>query len=456
MNKLLQLGIVLFFTALIFSSCTDDNKEPNDSPNNPGNSVNQWIYDNMIDIYYWYNTINNHTIPENQYPEDYFYSLVYEEEDKWSYITDDFLGLLNDLAGTPISMGYSPTFGRITGTDNVFMIIEYVYPNTPAAKAGLKRGDLILEINDKQLTTDNYIDLFKAEDQKLKFAYISDGVIYPEERTISMSAEQLDINPAIYHNVFTENSVTVGYIVITEFIDDAKFIEYVGIALTELKNSGATELIVDLRYNGGGYINSAQWLASALAPTAIVNNESLLTQLYFNDKMEPTQKPEDKVYLMIENDVNFDLDRVVFLTAYGSASASELVIIGLDPYMNIVQIGENTYGKYTGSTVIYDDSFPPKHNWAMMPIIMKYANAEGYTDFIDGLTPDYYIADELLEGYAFGDVNDPMLAKAIEVCTGHVFAKSADLPVKAYISHEKIFTNKQLIKKNLIIPIENN
>lgn len=454
MKKFVYLGIALVLFVFAFNSCTDDNKDPIDSPGK-NSQVNQWIYDNMIDVYYWYNTINNHTVPETEYPEDYFYSLIYEQEDKWSYITDDFLGLLNDLAGTPVSMGYSPTFGRISGTNQVFMIIEYVYPNTPAYKASLKRGDLILEINNQQLNTDNYIDLFKADDQTLKFAYISGGVIYPEDRTMSMTAEELDINPAIYHTLFTINNIKVGYIVITEFINDKKFIQGVGEALAELKSDGAIELIVDLRYNGGGYISSAQWLASALAPTAAVTNESVLTQLYFNDKLEPTTKPEDKTYLFIENDINFDLSKVVFLTAHGSASASELVIIGLEPYMNVVQIGENTYGKYTGSTVIYDESLPPKHNWGIMPIIMKYANAEGYTDFKNGLTPDYLIADELLQGYAFGDLNDPILAKAIEVCTGQIIVKSANLAEKSNITHQKLFTKKQLIKKNLVVPLKN-
>ena len=455
MKKLIHLNLILFFIAFSFNSCTDETSDSKESQNE-NNLVNEWIYDIMINDYYWYNTIDNHTVPDSEYPEDYFYSLVYDEEDKWSYISDDFWGLMGDLMGTPVSMGYSPAFGQITGTNNVFMVIEYVYPDSPADRAGLKRGDLILEINDIQLNINNFVDLYNSKNQKIKLAYISEGEIYPGNTTFSMSAEQLDINPALYKTLFVENGVNVGYLVITEFIDHKKFIHDVGESLIDLKNSGARELIIDLRYNGGGYITSAQWLASAIAPTAVVSNESLLTKLNYNDKIELTTKPEDKSYMMVENGVNFDLNKVVFLTAHGTASASELVIIGLDPYMEVIQVGDTTYGKYTGSMVYADMHIPPQHNWAMMPIIMKYANANGFSDFKNGLIPDYYMPDELLAGYPFGDINDPMLTKALEICTGSIVAKSSNLQVKSQVKYTNLFTRNQLNKMNLIIPSENN
>jgi C-terminal processing protease CtpA/Prc len=122
------------------------------------------------------------------------------------------------------------------------------------------------------------------------------------------------------------------------------------------------------------------------------------------------------------------MDRVYFLTTSGTASASELVIVGLDPYMDVIKIGEPTYGKYAGAWVMPDDA----EKWAIIPIVSKYANANGYTDFVDGLPPDYEIDDDLIRAVPFGDTRDPMLAKAIELATG----KSG--MAKSYIKTERI------------------
>ena len=90
----------------------------------------------------------------------------------------------------------------------------------------------------------------------------------------------------------------------------------------------------------------------------------------------------------------------------------------MDPYMNVTVIGEETYGKCYGSITIPDFEDPPRHNWAMQPIVLKYANAEGYTDFDSGLTPDIAGNDDLFNAVPFGDQNDPLLAEALEDITG--------------------------------------
>jgi hypothetical protein len=113
-----------------------------------------------------------------------------------------------------------------------------------------------------------------------------------------------------------------------------------------------------------------------------------------------------------------NLPRVYFLTTGGTASASESLITGLYPYTEVIQIGTETYGKCYGSITVDDWEEPKRHNWAMQPIVLKYSNAEGYTDFVEGLVPDYFVQEYLLELVPFGSLDDPMLSKALEDMTG--------------------------------------
>jgi len=145
---------------------------------------------------------------------------------------------------------------------------------------------------------------------------------------------------------------------------------------------------------------------------------------------------------------NINMSRVFVLTTNRSASASELLIIGLKPYMDVVHIGDTTYGKYAGSWVIPDD----QEKWAMMPIVMKFANIQDFTDFEDGLFPDHIIKDDPVEAIPFGDPSDPLVAKAIEIATGTTIplkkAKAADMPGLKQLYPEEMYAGK-----NLIIPL---
>ncbi len=124
------------------------------------------------------------------------------------------------------------------------------------------------------------------------------------------------------------------------------------------------------------------------------------------------------VFSCPSSDLNLDLPTVYFLTTDGTASASESLMTGLYPYMNVVQIGETTYGKCYASITVDDWENPKRHNWAMQPIVIKYSNAEGFTDFQNGIAPDYEVDDNLLYALPFGDLEDPQLARALELITG--------------------------------------
>jgi C-terminal processing protease CtpA/Prc len=145
--------------------------------------------------------------------------------------------------------------------------------------------------------------------------------------------------------------------------------------------------------------------------------------------------------------VNLNLSRLVVLTSEGTASASEALINGLSPYMEVITIGATTHGKYTGALPIYDEN-SVINKWLIYLVVNKIANADGNTDFINGFTPDYPVDDNFIT--PLGDVTEPLLAKAIEVITGNPTRKSSVL------FHEKPFDKsyRNSIEKNGIMVVD--
>lgn len=184
------------------------------------------------------------------------------------------------------------------------------------------------------------------------------------------------------------------------------------------------ELVVDLRYNPGGRITAATNLANALAPPSTTSNEEVFVRYEYNEGLEDyyieregLDSPNLQVRFSDDPD-NLNLNRVYFLTTSSSASASELLINGLRPYTDVVSIGTPTFGKFYGSYVLTGENANPPNNYAVVPVTLKYANADGFSDFRDGLAPDHTIEEDILDLKAIGDTTDVMLAKAIQLITG--------------------------------------
>ena len=431
--RLLPVILVLAFLA----SCKKDDEEIASNI-----EISKWLYGWMDEVYFW-----NKTLPASVNfktktdPEAFFYELVYKTEDKWSYITDDYEALQADLSGIPVSMGYSPAFGIFSNSNQVFILVEYVYPNSPASHAGLKRGDIILTINGEIMDTNNYYELYSQSSYSVGLGAYSGNTIHDAGITLNLTAALIQADPLIFDTVYIINDKTIGYMVYTEFItgDDDQYIESLNLVLDKFKSYNITDLIIDLRYNPGGQIEASANLASVVAPASAVNSSGTFVTFLYNEELEDYitstegSDSENLIARFSANSHNLDLSHVYFLTTKGTASASELLIIGLKPYMDVTVIGEYTYGKYTGSWLIYDFNTPRKHNWAILPIVLKYANAEGYTNFKDGLQPDYAIEDNLIEARPFGDTGDPMLSSAFTLITGIPYKTTKSTGGRDYI-----------------------
>lgn len=452
--------LILVLSTLLFNSCERDNNGNEDQKDDFTNEeVSEWIYGWMNTIYLWNEEIPQGINPASESdPIGFFNELLYREEDKWSYATDDFEEFYAELSGTPTSMGFSPAFGRISSTDRVFIAVEYVIPGTPASEAGLKRGDIILTIDETELNTSNYYELYSKDSYSAGLG-VYDPVsnsLEDANKSVSLTARVITSQPVIHHEVINYQDKKIGYLVYVDFLSGISnvFVGELDNVIAELASAGIDELIVDLRYNPGGEIKMASYLASSIAPLNLSVFSNVLVSYVYNEYLnqlfleEGGPNSRDLNLYFPGSDFNLNMDRIYFMTSSGTASASELVITGLEPYIDVVIVGDTTYGKYTGAWVWPDTETPPRHNYAIIPIVLKYANSEGVTEFKNGLLPDYPMNDQVLGAGEFGSFSDPLLAKTLEVITG-VNPMPASKKAGVYPDYEIIPDHRRVFRKSI-------
>ncbi|GFR90104.1 peptidase, S41 family [Elysia marginata] len=189
------------------------------------------------------------------------------------------------------------------------------------------------------------------------------------------------------------------------------------------KSNGVTDLVLDLRYNPGGSVDTAINLGSMV--TGQFEDKPYVQFLYNNKLKSENEKLNFKTEIVKGSHINsLKLSEIYIIATKLSASASEMTINGLRAYINVHHIGTKTVGKYTASITIYDSKdgrksgVNPTHKYAIQPIILKVANADGRTDFDDGLYPDIPLKEDFSHMGVLGDESEPLLAKAIEQITG--------------------------------------
>ncbi len=425
---------LLVMAVIALSTIPACEKEPDNGSDLPKETLilNNWIWEGMNEVYLWEAYIPDINWRQEEDPEAFFYKLLFEE-DRNSWIVDDYEELAAMFDGVETSTGMSAD--PVLYTENqVVYYVEYVTPGSPAASTGIMRGDIIYTIDGNILTKDNYRSLYYQTTASFGFADWNGSDMVPNGTEISLTAIELNQNPIVYDTVIDYQGYKIGYFVYTQFTtgQQGEWLAELNGVFDDFKSAGVSDVVVDLRYNPGGSLDLSAYIASSLAPMAVMEDSAVFVELVWNDlynnywagaDLDNDGEADglDSYQLRIrlpESDLNLNLSTVYFLTTDGTASASESLMAGLYPYMDVVQIGTTTYGKCYASITVDDWEEPRRHNWAMQPIVIKYSNALGFTDFVDGIAPDYEVIDNLLYAKPFGSLEDPLLAKALEDITG--------------------------------------
>lgn len=200
------------------------------------------------------------------------------EVDRWSMLTDDSESFNNSMEGVYTTYGYQPiTYLLDKNTGQCISAVAYVYKDSPAEKAGLKRGDIIYKIDGKTLTADNYTELFTSSQITLSLATYDEttNIITPTDQTVTMQAVEMYENPILCHKTIDlENGNKIGYLAYSSF--DLNSIPELIEICKEFKSEGIKTLVLDLRYNGGGYVITENVLASMFAPQSVVDAQEVL------------------------------------------------------------------------------------------------------------------------------------------------------------------------------------
>jgi C-terminal processing protease CtpA/Prc len=398
-----------------------------EEPVNPNIAINKWINDVMKEVYLWLAEMKT-PIANTSDPEDYFESLLNRPTDRFSVIYSDYQQLINSLNGISLEAGYEFTLYRESSSNNnVVAEVTYIKKKSPAESAGMRRGDYISRINGTQMTLENYRTVLGLIDKPhtlntLRFNETSGGFVAQPE--ISLTPVELAENPNFLDSVYTVNGEKIGYVVYHFFApgpgnNSTEYDKEMDGIFAEFKTKGIQHLILDFRYNGGGFVSSAVNLASLIAPevkaTDIFSKTKYNSFLMQFDNLKNVQTPfrqkaENLGRILKGN-------RVYVLTSTRTASASELIINGLKPYMDVFIIGDKTTGKNVGS-VPFEDDENPNNKYGMLPIISRSFNSLDQSEYTNGFLPNIEAKESSERLKPLGDVKELLLRKAIEQITG--------------------------------------
>lgn len=444
--------ILLFVVPVFWTGCSDsevDEPDVTELPDDPETQVKDFIWKAMNSWYLYDEEVGDLEDGVNKKvsgyakflasfssPEALFDHLLYKKDnkDRFSFMADDYRDLENMLQGISESFGYDFQLLLLSeNSDEIIGYVRYVLPGSPADDAGIQRGDLFDRINGKKLTTRNYQELlFNQKSYELGLVTLSEEGFEAGEE-VAMEAVILHENPILVSEILeAAGGRNVGYLMLNGF--NHTYHKELNEVFGNFESAGVKDLVLDLRYNPGGSILTAAILASMIYSK---DPEKLFVKYDYNDKHQDMVQPlefMDQVILLngdfeitgVEPLHSLELPRVYVLTTSGTASASEAIINGLRPYMDVIVIGERTVGKNVGSRTLYDDPASdftdkskanPVHKYALQPLVTKIVNSDDFGEYEDGFAPDVKISelDYVGDLKPLGDPEEPLLHAALEM-----------------------------------------
>ena len=438
MKKIFKLLVISLFILFTFQNCNDDYDDLVYYK-----STNTFVWNGLNQYYLWQKDSPDladdrfsNTSDLNDFtslfdtPEALFQHLRYQVGivDRFSVIFNDYDVLEAALQGSSTNSGADFGFKRkLAGSTEVFGYVRYVLPNSDASAKNIYRGDLFYAVNGVPLTVNSsgYLNSNGISDDSftLNMANYDNGNITPNGNTITLSKTAYSENPVLIQNVHNVGTKKVGYLMYNGFYSNYK--NELNSAFAYFQSEAISHLVLDLRYNSGGSVQVATELASMI--TGQFNNQIFAQQqwndkvmAYFNSNNPNSLLNPFTATLSNGNGINsLNLDKIYILTSKSTASASELIINSLKPYINVIQLGDTTIGKNVGSITLYDsptftkENLNPNHKYAMQPIVLKIVDKNGFGDYENGISPTISFIENFENLGVLGNADEPLLSMAL-------------------------------------------
>lgn len=424
----------LFFISLffIFQSCSEDFDDVLHY-----RTSNEFIWRGLNEYYYWqqesvdlgdskFSTTASLQEFVNSFSstESLFEHLLVPSKDRFSVLFSDYDVLEAALQGTSKNNGVDYGLKYKSGsTTDLFGFVRYILPNSDASTKSIQRGDIFYAVDGVPLTINNYRQLLANETYTLNLADYNTGIITPNGNSVSLTKTPYSENPVLIKNTHIVGTKKVGYLMYNGFYTN--YSNELNEAFAYFQGEGITHFVLDLRYNSGGSVQVATELASMI--TGQFNGQIFAQQIwnekrlaYYNNINPDALLNKFTNTLSNNSGINsLNLNKIYILTSSSTASASELIINSLKPYITVVQIGDKTVGKNVGSVTLYDsptfrkDNVNPNHKYAMQPIVLKIVNKSGLGEYQNGLLPNVSYTENYGNMGVLGQSSEPLLSLAL-------------------------------------------
>ena len=386
--RFLYILLILLSGAILFNSCRKDDDDID------RHEDNLKFHELMDDWYYWYDKmpqVNPRTYPS---PYELLEALRYRPDDRWSYITSrrEFEAYFRESK----FVGYG--FGSAFDSDGKLRI-TFVYSSSDLYENDIRRGWIIEKVNGTEIQPGTNINQLLGPNEEgvsIDFVFRAPEADDPVEFTFVK--KELVMNTVLHWGVIEAAGKKIGHLVFQGFTGPS--LDELDEAFAEFQAVGIDDLILDLRYNGGGQTNVASYLASMIGGANLAGEP--FADYQYNDKRA---EEENFTHGFDTVQINLGLDRLITITTRSTASASEMVINGLRPFLPVFIIGDDTYGKPMGANGFYWNSY------AFVPITFKITNADGDGEYFDGLQANSYVADDVTK--PFDDPDEASLKEAL-------------------------------------------
>ena len=350
-----------------------------------------WIYATMQEYYLYYQDIpSEDELDFFQTPAEFLSAAASEKDGKNGVLYSHVDSVKTESTR---SLSDSPTFGfeavmLQTPEGEYALQVLYTQPQSPAEEAGLKRGDLIIGADSAKISSSDYSKYVTNPTTAHLFtlgSYHAETGLIDTIGAIQMPAPRIvEIQNLLKTSLIDTGNRRAAYILYNEFGEEE--ISQWESLYSQLAAAQPDDIILDLRYNPGGYVSTAQVVGTLLAPQNALGQTML--HMTSNDKLNITETYTFDESLL-PGGSTLSYQNLYVITSGNTASASEIIINCLRPYMtgNLYQVGEATFGKNVAQALYTNDQYPQLELWLTTYFL---SNAEGYKDYdSEGLPADY-------------------------------------------------------------------